>query len=78
MEKAQRLRAMGSLCRQQAAYHPAQSWKFLAEAEFWEHLAAAETLSLIKEGSTCRTGVLAEVSVRSISNDMRWVTIAAA
>jgi hypothetical protein len=34
-----RLRAMASLCRQTAAHHPDRSWKLLAEAEFWEHLA---------------------------------------
>jgi hypothetical protein len=39
-----RFRAMGSLCRQQAAYNPAQSWKLLAEAEYWE-LCVPKTLS---------------------------------
>jgi hypothetical protein len=32
-------RTMGSLCRQHAAYNPNESWKLLAEAEHWEHLA---------------------------------------
>jgi hypothetical protein len=49
MEKVRRLREMGSLCRQQAAYKPAQSWKLLAEAEYWEHLAAAETSTLFEQ-----------------------------
>jgi hypothetical protein len=40
METAQRLRAMAALCRQSAALHPDRSWKLLAEAEYWEHLAA--------------------------------------
>ena len=40
---------MGSLCRQQAAYNPAQSWKLLAEAEYWEHLAEAELSSHFEE-----------------------------
>ncbi|WP_210192225.1 hypothetical protein, partial [Bradyrhizobium japonicum] len=44
-----RLRARGSLCRQQAAYNTAQSWKLLAEAEYWEHLAEAEISSYFKE-----------------------------
>jgi len=35
MNKVRRLRAMGSLCRQQAAYNPDQSWKLLAEAAYW-------------------------------------------
>lgn len=78
MEKVQRLRAMGSLCRQQAAYNPAQSWKLLAEAEFWEHLAAAETSSLSEACNTCHSRVLAEVSAPSISIDTRWETIVAA
>jgi hypothetical protein len=37
-----RYRALGSLCRQQAAYNPADSWKLLAKAEHWEHLAQLE------------------------------------
>jgi hypothetical protein len=39
MESVLRLRALGSLCRQQAAHHPDQRWKLLAEAEYWEHKA---------------------------------------
>ncbi|MHC2620669.1 hypothetical protein ACVIW2_002701 [Bradyrhizobium huanghuaihaiense] len=39
MDTAGRLRAMASLCRQTAAHHPDRSWKLLAEAEYWEHLA---------------------------------------
>jgi len=38
------LRAMTSLCRQGAAYRPDRSWKLLAEAEYWEHLANAALL----------------------------------
>jgi len=41
METAQRLRAMAALCRQSVALHPDRSWKLLAEAEYWEHLAAS-------------------------------------
>ncbi len=52
MKNVRRLRAMGSLCRQQAAYNPAQSWKLLAEAEYWEHLAQAETSSHFVECNT--------------------------
>jgi hypothetical protein len=40
METARRFRAMASLCRQTAKRNPDRSWKLLAEAEFWEHLAA--------------------------------------
>lgn len=42
VEKVQRLRAMGSLCRQQAAYNSMNKWKLLAEAEYWDHLADLE------------------------------------
>jgi hypothetical protein len=44
METVRRLRAMASLCRQSAAYNPDRSWKLLAEAEYWEHLASATLL----------------------------------
>ncbi|UWU90233.1 hypothetical protein [Bradyrhizobium sp. CB1015] len=39
MDTVSRLRAMAALCRQTAAHHPDRSWKLLAEAEYWEHLA---------------------------------------
>jgi hypothetical protein len=42
MKTGSRYRALGSLCRQQAAYNPANSWKLLARAEHWEHLAQLE------------------------------------
>jgi hypothetical protein len=42
MENIIRYRAMGSLCRQHAAYNPNESWKLLAQAEHWEHLAELE------------------------------------
>lgn len=41
MEAARRFRAMALLCRQTAALQPGRSWQLLAEAEYWEHLAAA-------------------------------------
>lgn len=42
MENVRRYRAMASLCRQQAAYRPLQSWDLLGQAEHFEHLAEAE------------------------------------
>jgi hypothetical protein len=42
MDNIIRYRAMGSLCRQHAAYNPNESWKLLAQAEHWEHLAELE------------------------------------
>jgi hypothetical protein len=52
MEKVRRLRAMASLCRQTAAYHPDRSWKLLAEAEYWEHLASEGLLEHFRECTT--------------------------
>ncbi|WP_244551146.1 hypothetical protein [Bradyrhizobium sp. Rc2d] len=49
MEKVRRLRAMGSLCRQQAAYNGMNKWKLLAEAEYWEHLAEIELSAYFQE-----------------------------
>ena len=51
METVRRLRAMALLCRQSAAYHPDKSWKLLAEADYWEHLAAAALSEQLKDGS---------------------------
>ncbi len=42
MENVQHCRAMGSLFRQFAAFDPVHSWKYLIEAQKWEHLAEAE------------------------------------
>ena len=42
MKNVLRYRALGSLCRQHAAYNPDESWKLLAQAEHWEHLAQVE------------------------------------
>jgi hypothetical protein len=54
MKDIVRYRALGSLCRQHAAYNPAESWKLLAQAEHWEHQAQVETAAHFKEcnGST--------------------------
>ncbi len=37
-----RYRAMESLCRQSAVFHPLESWRLLAEAEMWNHKALQE------------------------------------
>lgn len=42
MENVRRYRALASLCRQQAAYRPLQSWELLGQAEHFEHLAEIE------------------------------------
>ena len=49
METVRRLRAMASLCRQSAPYHPDRSWKLLAEAEYGEHLVNEALLEHFKE-----------------------------
>jgi hypothetical protein len=41
MENAQQCRSIALLCRQQAILHPEDNWKWLAQAERWEHLAEA-------------------------------------
>jgi len=52
MENVQHCRAMGSLFRQFAKFDPVHSWKYLIEAQKWEHLAEAEIDSHFKECST--------------------------
>ncbi|HKS19946.1 MAG TPA: hypothetical protein VJS63_12140 [Bradyrhizobium sp.] len=42
MKNAARYRVWASLCRQHAAYDPAQNWKLLGQAERWERLAEGE------------------------------------
>jgi hypothetical protein len=49
MKNVTRYRALGSLCRQHAAYNPNQSWKLLAQAEHWEYLAEREASSHFEE-----------------------------
>jgi hypothetical protein len=78
MKKVRRLRAMGSLCRQQAAYNPAQSWKLLAEAEYWEHMAAVEMSLHFEECNTNRSSDLAKIHKTPDANDTRWKTVVAA
>ena len=49
MKEILRYRAMGSLCRQQAAYNPGERWSLLAQAMHWEHLAEVEMSSHFEE-----------------------------
>jgi hypothetical protein len=48
MKNVRSYRAMALLCRQQAVFHPEQSWKYLGDAERWEHLAKAESCNTTK------------------------------
>ncbi|OAF13092.1 hypothetical protein AYJ54_44730 [Bradyrhizobium centrolobii] len=77
METVRRLRAMASLCRQTAAYHPDRSWRLLAEAEHWEHLANEALLEHFKE-CTASSNNLVQPQPSAIANDVRWMTVAAA
>ncbi|MFZ0813674.1 hypothetical protein [Bradyrhizobium sp.] len=49
MDNAQQCRAKALLCRQQACLHPEENWKWLAQAERWEHLA--ETSFILKKAN---------------------------
>jgi hypothetical protein len=78
MEKVRRLRAMGSLCRQQAAYRPDQSWHLLGQAERWEHLAEQELASHFEECNTDRSVYSTGKEEPQNADGSRWKTIAAA
>jgi hypothetical protein len=53
MENVRHYRAMGSLCRQLAAFDPIHGWKYLIRsAEVLEHRAEAESTSHFKECNT--------------------------
>jgi hypothetical protein len=80
MKKILSYRARGSLCRQQAVFHPENSWKWLGEAERWEHLAHAEIALHFKECNTSGSSDLApaEAAAPSDANATRWETVVAA
>ena len=72
MKDLVRYRAMESLCRQSAVFHPLESWRLLAEAEMWHHKALDEMTSdaLARDGtsSACalaRTEALSDARNRS-------------
>jgi hypothetical protein len=79
MKKILSYRAMGSLCRQQAVFHPENSWKWLGDAERWEHLAHAEIASHFKEcnSSDSSDPAPAEAAAPSDANATPWETVAA-
>jgi hypothetical protein len=78
MKNVIRYRAMGSLCRQHAAYNPTESWRLLAQAEHWEHLAAVEMSSHFKECNGPGSSDAPKSGTTANSSDTRWKTIAAA
>ena len=65
MDNVVRYRAMGSLCRQHAAYNPSESWRLLAQAEHWDHLAEVEMSALFKESNADNSN--AQSTVRSVA-----------
>ena len=54
MKNVRSYRAMALLCRQQAVFHPEKSWKYLGDAERWEHLAEAEISDPFNQCNTMR------------------------
>jgi hypothetical protein len=78
LQNVRHYRALGSLCRQQAAYNPSQRWKLLAEAEHWEHMAAVEMALHFEECNTNRFSDLAQSGIPSKANETRWESVGAA
>ena len=58
MQDLVRYRAMESLCRQSAVFHPLESWRLLAEAEMWHHKALEIASRSIDCNSPPPTGAL--------------------
>ncbi|WP_426412678.1 hypothetical protein [Bradyrhizobium ganzhouense] len=78
MEKVRRLRAMSSLCRQQAAYNSMNKWKLLAEAEFWDHLAELELSSYFQQCNATSSNERERPQAIADANDAEPKTISAA
>lgn len=78
MKTVRRLRAMASLCRQNAAYRPDTKWKLLAEAEYWEHLAASALSDLFKECTATAASDLAHPEATTDASDTECQSAAVA
>jgi hypothetical protein len=59
MDNLIRYRAMESLCRQSAVFHPLDSWRLLAQAEMWHHKALEEIAPRSVERTVAPTVALA-------------------
>ena len=68
LKKILSYRAMGLLCRQQAVLRPETSWKWLSEAERWEHLAHVEIASHFRECNT--TSLTLQLHFLEVSESM--------
>ena len=77
MEKVRRLRAMSSLCRQQAAYNSMNKWKLLAEAEYWDHLADFELSSYFQQCNAIGSNEIEQPRASTNTNDAERKTISA-
>jgi hypothetical protein len=55
MNKIREYREQELRCRQRAMYDPAQSWKWLAEAEMWEHKAHQYRASQLEQASAANS-----------------------
>ena len=74
MQDLVRYRAMESLCRQSAVFHPLESWRLLAEAEMWHHKALEIASRSIDCNGTPPTGVLARTeTLASKSGESRFL-----
>ena len=78
VERVQRLRAMSSLCRQQAAYNSMNKWKLLAEAEYWDHLADLELSAHSQQCSAISSDEKERPQAIAEANDAEPETISAA
>ena len=68
MNELVRYRAMESLCRQSAVFHPLESWRLLAEAEMWHHKAQAEIASrFIECNAALPTGAVVRTASLSLA-----------
>ena len=78
MKNAAQYRALASLCRQTAAYHPDKSWQLLGQAERWEHLAEEALASQFQECNADCPVYSTETEAITDEVGSRWETIVAA
>lgn len=78
MKTVRRLRAMASLCRQHAAYCSDTRWKLLAEAEYWDRLAAHALSELFEECTAIATNDLADPQAIGNANNKECQSAAVA
>lgn len=78
VDKVRRLRAMSSLCRQQAAYNSMNKWKLLAEAEYWDHLADLELSAHFQQCNAAGSNEIAPPQAITNTDETRQGTSSAA